>query len=110
MAGPWRSSWTASPASISIRHRGHEAGERILAFFERCRHDADYWDEISRGAIRRVQERYTWELYGERMMTLARVYGFWKFVTNLEREETLRYLEMFYGLQYRARVEKLEKT
>jgi sucrose synthase len=35
------------------------------------------------------------------MMTLSRVYGFWKYVTNLEREETRRYLEMLYGLQYR---------
>jgi sucrose synthase len=90
--------------------KGQEAGERILAFFERCRHDAGYWEEISLGAVRRIRERYTWELYGERMMTLARVYGFWKYVTNLEREETRRYLELFYGLQYRARVEKLEKS
>jgi sucrose synthase len=35
------------------------------------------------------------------MMTLSRIYGFWKFVTNLERAETRRYLEMFYALQLR---------
>jgi sucrose synthase len=34
-------------------------------------------------------------------MTLSRIYGFWKYVTNLERAETHRYLEMFYALQYR---------
>ena len=34
-------------------------------------------------------------------MTLARIYGFWKYVTNLEREETQRYLEMLYSLLYR---------
>jgi sucrose synthase len=50
-----------------------------------------------------VREAYTWKLYGERMMTLARVYGFWKYVTNLERAETRRYLEMLYGLQFRPR-------
>ena len=60
------------------------------------------------GGDPRVEERYTWKLYGERMMTLARVYGFWKYVTNLEREETQRYLEMFYGLQYRPRVETVK--
>ena len=52
----------------------------------------------------RVEERYTWKLYAERMMTQSRVYGFWKYVTNLERQETRRYIDMFYGLQYRARV------
>jgi len=29
------------------------------------------------------------------------VYGFWKYVTNLERAELRRYLEMFYGLEFR---------
>lgn len=34
-------------------------------------------------------------------MTLSGVYGFWKYVSNLERRETRRYLEMFYALKYR---------
>jgi hypothetical protein len=45
--------------------------------------------------------RYTWKLYSERLMTLTGVYGFWKYVSNLERRETRRYLEMFYALKYR---------
>jgi sucrose synthase len=42
------------------------------------------------------------------MMTLSRIYGFWKYVTNLERDETRRYLEMFYALQYRPLAEKVQ--
>ncbi len=34
-------------------------------------------------------------------MTLSRIYGFWKYVTDLDRDESRRYLEMFYGLQFR---------
>ena len=56
---------------------------------------------MSEGAIARVKARYTWELYADRMMTLSRIYGFWKHVTNLERAETQRYLQMFYSLQYK---------
>lgn len=37
----------------------------------------------------------------ERMMTLARIYGFWNYVTNLERSLMRHYLKMFYGLQFR---------
>jgi len=37
-------------------------------------------------------------------MTLTGVYGFWKYVSNLERRETRRYLEMFYALKYRSLV------
>jgi sucrose synthase len=58
-------------------------------------------ERISNGAMARIRARYTWERYASRMMTLSRVYGFWKYVTNLERDETRRYLQMFYGLQFR---------
>lgn len=82
-------------------NHGEEAAAQLEAFFQRCREDAAHWTHISDAGIRRVRERYTWELYAERMMTLSRIYGFWKYVTNLERDETRRYLEMFYGLQLR---------
>lgn len=88
-------------------NHGDRAAMIIAEFFSRCRDDPDYWQRLSAGAIQRVQRRYTWELYAERMMTLSRIYGFWKYVTNLERDETRRYLEMFYGLQYRPLAEKL---
>ncbi|MEJ2652548.1 MAG: sucrose synthase [Gammaproteobacteria bacterium] len=88
-------------------NHGDRAAASIAEFFARCRAESDYWQRISGGAVQRVQRRYTWELYAERMMTLSRIYGFWKYVTNLERDETRRYLQMFYGLQYRPLAEKL---
>lgn len=48
--------------------------------------------------------RYTWKIYAERLMTLAGVYSFWKYVSKLERRETRRYLEMFYILKFRELV------
>ncbi|MFB6261388.1 MAG: glycosyltransferase, partial [Thiohalorhabdaceae bacterium] len=82
-------------------NHGDDSAAHIAEFFEHCQQDPGYWDRLSRGAVERVKNHYTWELYAERMMTLSRIYGFWKYVTNLERDETRRYLEMFYGLQYR---------
>ncbi|MBI5460610.1 MAG: sucrose synthase [Gammaproteobacteria bacterium] len=82
-------------------NHGEQAAELLAEFLERCHDEPAYWERLSNGGIRRVRERYTWERYAERMMTLSRIYGFWKYVTNLERDETWRYLEMFYGLQYR---------
>ena len=43
----------------------------------------------------------TWELYAERLMTYARTYGFWRFMTERERADSWRYLELFYALQLR---------
>lgn len=88
-------------------NHGDRAADRMADFFERCATDETYWEKIAGGAVQRVRSRYTWELYAERMMTLSRIYGFWKYVTNLERDETRRYLEMFYGLQYRPLAERL---
>jgi len=82
-------------------NHGDNSANLIAEFFEKCRDDASYWEQISNGGLQRVEQRYTWSLYAERMMTLSRIYGFWKYVTNLERDETRRYLEMFYALQYR---------
>ncbi len=83
-------------------NHGAESSATLTHFFQRCQSESGYWEHISRGAVERVAARYTWQLYAERLMTLSRVYGFWKYVTNLERDETRRYLEMFYGLQYRS--------
>jgi sucrose synthase len=91
-------------------NRGDEAADKIADFFEKCADSSEHWEKVSRGSLDRIEARYTWKLYGRRMMTLARIYGFWKFVTNLEREETRRYLEMFYGLQYRPLSERIEST
>jgi len=104
---------------LEIIHHGHsgfhvdpnheEQSANVMAdFFSRCQKDKDYWTKISEGGINRVQGRYTWALYAERMMTLSRIYGFWKYVTDLEREETHRYIDMFYSLQFLPLAKKLD--
>ncbi|NNK95268.1 MAG: sucrose synthase [Desulfobacterales bacterium] len=99
---------TISGFHIDPNH-GAEAAEALYQFFTRCEHNPDYWKIISDGAIRRVEERYTWTKYAKRLLTLTCMYGFWKFATNLERQETGRYLEMLYHLQFKKRADLLWK-
>jgi sucrose synthase len=82
-------------------NHGDMAARRMADFFIRCQKVPGEWERISRGALARVNSRYTWKGYAERLMTLSRVYGFWRYVTDLDRAETQRYLEMFYTLQFR---------
>ncbi len=82
---------------------GEWSAGKIADFLEKTATDFEEWKRLSDGAIQRVEERYTWRLYAERLLTLSRIYGFWKYISNLEREETIRYLEIFYGLFHRAR-------
>ncbi len=78
-----------------------QVAEQLADFFANTRKKPARWDEISTAGVDRVHSRYTWDLYAERLLTLSKVYGYWRFVSDLERRETLRYLEMFYYLQYR---------
>ncbi|XP_072984097.1 sucrose synthase 4-like isoform X1 [Typha latifolia] len=82
-------------------YHSDQAAVLMIEFFEQCKRDPSYWNKISGGGLKRIHERYTWKIYSERLMTLAGVYGFWKYVSKLERRETRRYLEMFYILKFR---------
>ena len=82
-------------------YQGDKAAELLVDFFDKCKDDPTHWDKFSEQGLKRIEEKYTWKLYSERLMTLAGVYGFWKFVSKLDRRETRRYLEMFYALKYR---------
>nr|BCM94854.1 sucrose synthase 2 [Eustoma grandiflorum] len=84
-----------------------KASAVLADFFGRCKEEPSYWDKISEGGLRRIRESYTWQKYSERLMTLAGVYGFWKYVSKLERRETRRYLEMFYTLKFRELVKSV---
>jgi len=88
-------------------NHGDAATALMADFFARCAADPAEWDRISAGALARVEARYTWVRYAERLMTLSKVYGFWRHVSNLERADTQRYLQMFYGLQFRPLAEGL---
>jgi sucrose synthase len=81
--------------------RPDDAAELLADMLGRFREAPAEWDEVSQGALMRVESRYNWPLYANRLLTLSRIYGFWKYITNIEREETRRYLEMFRVLVYR---------
>jgi sucrose synthase len=91
-------------------YHGDKAVNVIADFFERCGRDPNYWQKISKGGLERIYSRYTWEIYAKRLLTLSSVYSFWKHVSNLERSETKRYLEMLYCLRLRPLIEKVPLT
>ena len=91
-------------------NHGDTAATKISAFFERYKTEPTHWHEISNGGIARVKEKYTWQRYAKRLLSLTCIYGFWKYATDLERQETGRYLEMLYHLQFRPLAAKIGNT
>ncbi|KAK2992569.1 hypothetical protein RJ640_009179 [Escallonia rubra] len=88
-------------------YHGEQVTELLVSFFEKSKEDPSHWDAVSEGAMKRILEKYTWQIYSQRLLTLAGVYGFWKYVSKLDRLEIRRYLEMFYGLKFRKLAESV---
>ncbi|CAO2841645.1 unnamed protein product [Amaranthus hypochondriacus] len=88
-------------------YHGDKAADLLVDFFEKSKADPTHWETISKGGLKRIEEKYTWQIYSDRLLTLAGVYGFWKYVSNLDRREARRYLEMFYALKYKKLAESV---
>eukprot|EP01018_Ginkgo_biloba_P031503 Gb_22873 [translate_table: standard] len=88
-------------------YNGDEASEKIADFFERCKRETNYWNVVSDAGLQRIYESYTWKIYAEKLINLAGIYGFWKYVSKSGRRETQRYMEMFYILKYRNLVKSV---
>lgn len=69
--------------------------------------DKEFWKKISNNSIKRVNESYNWKLYSEKLLSLAKIYGFWKFSTGFKNEDMSAYLEIMYHLLYKPRAQQL---
>ncbi len=84
-----------------------ETAKKILDFINRCDTNPQYWQEISQRAIKRVRDKYNWQLHTKQLLLCARIQGFWNSVYQENREAMLRYLEALFYLIYKPRAEKL---
>jgi sucrose synthase len=81
----------------------------IVNFFKDAQQDSSKWYNISENAIKRVRDKYSWVKYSKRLLSLSKIYGFWKYTTNLEREGSKKYFDMFYSLMFRKLANLLEE-
>ena len=84
-----------------------ESTQKILTFITATQNDPKQWEKISKQAIARVNARYNWKLYSESLLSLAKIYGFWRFSTNLSTSELFTYLDSLYYLLYKPMARRL---
>jgi sucrose synthase len=84
-----------------------ETAEVILEFLEQCDRNPHYWSEISQRGIERVYSTYTWKIHTTRLLSLAKIYGFWNYTSQDHREDMMRYIESLFYLLYRPRAQAL---
>ncbi len=84
-----------------------ETAEKILEFVIRCEKEPNYWQEISQKGMERVYSTYTWKIHTTKLLSLARIYGFWNFTSHENREDLFRYLESLFYLIYKPRAKQI---
>jgi sucrose synthase len=84
-----------------------ETANKIFDFVSKCEENPNYWLEVSNRAIARVYSTYTWKIHTAKLLSLARIYGFWNFTSKENREDMLRYLEALFYLIYKPRAKQL---
>lgn len=84
-----------------------EMASRFVEFFDRCKAEPDYWNQISHHGIERVKRTYTWQIHTTRLLSLSRIYGFWNFISSQERQDLVRYLDVLFHLLYKPMAQRL---
>ena len=84
-----------------------EMAETILEFLSKCDHQPGLWKQISERSIERVYSTYTWKIHSSKLMSLAKIYGFWNYTSKEKREDMLRYIEMLFHLLYKPMAKSL---
>ncbi|QIR40280.1 sucrose synthase [Tolypothrix sp. PCC 7910] len=84
-----------------------ETADKIIEFVTKCEHNPDYWQTISQKSVERVYSTYTWKIHTTKLLSLARIYGFWNFSSQEKREDLLRYIEALFYLIYKPRAQQL---
>lgn len=81
--------------------------QKILDFVVKCEQEPTYWEKIAEQGVERVYSTYTWKIHTTRLLSLARIYGFWNYTSKENREDLLRYLEALFYLIYKPRAQKI---
>ncbi len=86
---------------------GEDSVKKVIDFFKKCKKDKEYWNKISKAGIKRVDTAFNWDLYSKNLLSLAKIYGFWKYTTNLEMSEMNAYLDLLYHMLYKPRAKEI---
>ncbi|HEY9829328.1 MAG TPA: sucrose synthase [Stenomitos sp.] len=81
--------------------------QKILDFVSKCDQNPNDWEEISNKGMERVFTTYTWKIHTTRLLSLARIYGFWNYTSKENREDMLRYIETLFYLIYKPRAKQI---
>ncbi|HPQ52736.1 MAG TPA: sucrose synthase [Spirochaetota bacterium] len=81
----------------------------IEAFIARTGNEPDLWKNISESGIVRVKKFFNWYNYSDRLINLAKLYGFWRYsVSGKGKVKMDRYCDFVYHFLFKKRAKYLE--
>ncbi|KAL0014866.1 hypothetical protein SO802_001935 [Lithocarpus litseifolius] len=83
-------------------NNGDESSNKIADFFDKCKVDATSWTKFSTAGLQRINECYTWKIYANKVLNMASIYSFWRQLKKEEKQAKLRYIQLFYSLQFKS--------
>jgi sucrose synthase len=83
---------------------GAAAADCMASFIEASAADPSSWAAVSAAAKARIQARYTWPIYAERLLSLAKVSTFWRSLTVEASAPRRAYQAALYHLLLRPRM------
>lgn len=91
---------TSKPTMIS---------KSLESFIDQCQKDENLWKTISDNGIRRVQDHFNWKAYSRRLVSLAKLYGFWRYaVSGKGMLELDRYCDLIYHFLLQEKAQQIE--
>ncbi|OSM02528.1 sucrose synthase [Magnetofaba australis] len=88
---------------------GVAAAALMAKFLNDCAADGEHWNGYSQRAMQRIQSRYAWPLYAEKLLSLGALYGFNKWLNRDRRQAYERYLEMFHRLMFQPAAKRVKR-
>ena len=80
----------------------------ILDFLIRCEKAPSCWEALGGQAIARVEQYFTWDLYSEKLIKAAKLYGFWNYsVLRDEKKEVDQYCNLLFHMVFKSRARQL---
>ena len=71
--------------------------------------DKNLWETISANGIQRVQDRFNWKSYSQRLVNLTKLYGFWRYaVSGKGMLEMDRYCDLIYHFLLKERAKQVD--
>jgi sucrose synthase len=83
-------------------------GEGIWDFVSECSQNKNRWKQVSERGMERIREKYTWARYSEKLFSLTKLYGFWRYTESQQGMIKLdRYCDLLYHLFLKPRAEAI---